>query len=146
MTFSAPSDELAMATSHLDLKIAGADPITAAALENRVAQLAATTSVNPSFLDRVRRAAASASGAPTMAVIARALGISPRTLRRHLAQEGSTLRIVVDDVRREHAEALLAAGTPIKEIAFRLGFSEPSAFSRAYKRWTGRAPKLAAPR
>ena len=75
--------------------------------------------------------------------IARDLGISARTLRRNLEQEGTSLRALVDDVRRERADELLATGTPVKEIAFVLGFSETSAFSRAYKRWTGRPPKLA---
>jgi AraC-like DNA-binding protein len=43
-------------------------------------------------------------------------------------------------VRRDRATDLLAAGASIKDVAFQLGFSEPSAFSRAYKRWTGRSP------
>jgi AraC-like DNA-binding protein len=51
-----------------------------------------------------------------------------------------SLRAIVAAARREHAAELLAAGQPIKEVAFQLGFSEASAFSRAYKRWTGRAP------
>jgi AraC-like DNA-binding protein len=90
----------------------------------------------------VRRAAAAGLAQEvTLETIARQLGVSARTLRRNLEQEGTTLRAVVDEVRRERADELLAAGRPVKEIAFGLGFSEPSAFSRAYKRWTGRAPK-----
>jgi AraC-like DNA-binding protein len=91
----------------------------------------------------VRRAAASDLEQPiTFVVIAKRLGTSARTLRRQLEKEGATLRGLVDDVRRERADDLLAAGTAIKEIAFALGFSEPSAFSRAYKRWTGHGPKV----
>ena len=91
------------------------------------------------FIDRVRRAAAeNFEGATSLAVIAKRLGISARTLRRHLEQHGNTLRGVVDDIRRERADQLLAAGMSVKEIAYALGFSEPSAFSRAYKRWTGK--------
>jgi AraC-like DNA-binding protein len=142
VTFGAPADELQLDTALLDLRLASADPFTASVLETTVAQLADTRSRSP-FLDRVRRAVEPhlASGeAITPEMIARELGTSVRTLRRHLEQEDSSLRAVIDELRRERAEALLAAGTPLKEIAFALGFSEPSAFSRAYKRWTGRSP------
>jgi len=147
VTFGAGVDELELDAAQLELRLAGADPITSAALEAKVAQLAATAARRSPFLDRVRRAVAidlEQAASPT--AIARRLGVSARTLRRHLEHEGGTLRALVDDVRRERADELLAAGTPIKEIAFALGFSEPSAFSRAYKRWTGRAPNSAAAR
>jgi len=146
VTFGARVDELELDSAQLELRLAGADPITSAALEVKVAQLAASGASRSPFLDRVRRAAAAnLEEATSLTAIARRLAISARTLRRHLEQEGSTLRALVDEVRRERADELLAAGTSIKEIAFSLGFSEPSAFSRAYKRWTGRAPKAAAP-
>jgi len=133
--FGAPSDELELA-----LPLISADPITSAALEAKAVNL--TTTGRSAFLDRARRAATTNLTTPSLAAIGRTLGISARTLRRHLEQEGTTLRALVDDVRRERADQLLAAGTSAKEVAFALGFSEPSAFSRAYKRWTGRAPKL----
>jgi AraC-like DNA-binding protein len=114
--------------------------ITSAALEAKIAQLTAAPTGRSPFLDRVRRAAAADLGG-TITTIAAQLGISARTLRRHLEQEGTSLRVLLDDVRRERADELLAAGTPVKEIAFGLGFSEPSAFSRAYKRWTGKPPR-----
>jgi len=138
--FGAGCDELELATAQLDLPLVSADPITSAALEARVAAL--TASGRTTFVDRVRRAAAAHLAEPSLAAIARDLGISARTLRRQLEHEHLTLRALVDELRRERADQLLAAGTPAKEIAFELGFSEPSAFSRAYKRWTGHAPKV----
>ena len=97
--------------------------------------------VRSPFVDRVRRAVAAAlDGEPSLERIAKDLGLSVRTLRRHLVQDGTSLRAVLDDVRRERADTLLARGASVKEVAFDLGFSEPSAFSRAYKRWTGKAP------
>ena len=140
IAFAAGCDELELATAQLDLPLVSADPITSAALEARVASLTATG--RTTFVDRVRRATAAHLAAPTLAAIGRELGISARTLRRQLEHERLTLRALVDELRRERADQLLAAGAPAKEIAFELGFSEPSAFSRAYKRWTGRAPKL----
>jgi len=138
--FGAPIDELELETAQLDLPLISADPITSAALEARVATLTATG--RSTLVDRVRRAAESTLGTATLDSVARTLGISARTLRRQLEAEGRSLRTLLDELRRERADELLAAGTPAKEIAFVLGFSEPSAFSRAYKRWTGRAPKL----
>jgi len=140
VTFGAPVDEVELDTAVLDLPLASADPITSAVLEGKIAEL--TTTMRSPFLDRVRRAAAETlADNPSLDALARKLGISGRTLRRHLAQEHTSLRVVLDEVRRERADALLAEGVAVKEIAFQLGFSEPSAFSRAYKRWTGRTPQ-----
>jgi AraC-like DNA-binding protein len=144
VTFENTLDELEFDAAQLDLPLSTSDPITSAVLETRIAALAGATTGRSLFIDRVRRAASSHLGGPTsLAKIAKQLGISARTLRRHLEQEGTSLRALVDDLRRERADELLAAGNPVKEIAFVLGFSETSAFSRAYKRWTGRPPKLA---
>lgn len=140
VTFGAAHDEIEFDVSQLALPLASADPITSAAIEAKVAQLTADVAGYSTFVDRVRRAAAAnlATGSPT--AIAKHLGISARTLRRQLAQHATNLRQLVDDVRRERADELLAGGRAVKDVAFELGFSEPSAFSRAYKRWTGKAP------
>ncbi|MEP6859032.1 MAG: AraC family transcriptional regulator ligand-binding domain-containing protein [Deltaproteobacteria bacterium] len=140
LAFGAPSDELELETAQLALPLISADPITSAALEAQVATLTATG--RTTFVDRVRRAAAVNLAAASLPAISQALGISARTLRRQLEHDGTTLRSLVDALRRERADHLLAAGVAAKEIAFELGFSEPSAFSRAYKRWTGRTPKV----
>jgi len=138
VTFGAEHDELEFDAELLALPLASADPITSEILEQRVAQLA--TPAELPFLERVRRAAATNLDA-SPDDIARALGMSARTLRRHLDQHEQTFRGVIDGLRRERADALLADGKPVKEVAVALGFSEASAFSRAYKRWTGKAPK-----
>jgi len=141
--FGADFDEIELDAAQLDLRLATADPITSAALEAKVAVLAATPIGRSAFIDRVRRAASDVlAERPSLSTIGTALGLSARTLRRQLKQERTSLRAVIDELRRERADELLAANTTVKEIAFVLGFSEPSAFSRAYKRWTGRAPKL----
>jgi AraC-like DNA-binding protein len=79
---------------------------------------------------------------PTIEVLARQLAISPRTLQRRLAAEGLSFQQVVDDVRREAAERLLSdASLSVGEIGYMLGFSEPSAFHRAFKRWHDVTPQ-----
>lgn len=141
VTFGAPVDELELDRAQLDLPLASADPIVAETLEARVAQLTAAPAASP-IAERVRGAVAALVARPiSPELVARRLGISARTLRRQLEHDGVTLRALVDEVRRARAEALLAAGTSVKETAFAVGFSEASAFSRAYKRWTGRAPR-----
>jgi AraC-like DNA-binding protein len=77
-----------------------------------------------------------------VAGVARELGISRQTLFRKLKAEGSTYVEVLDTLRRTVSQHYLAAGkTTVQETAYLVGFSEPSAFSRAYKRWTGVSPR-----
>jgi AraC-like DNA-binding protein len=81
------------------------------------------------------------SGVPALAEVARALGTSARSLQRHLEDEATTWRDQVTEVRRRRGEQLVADPTlPLGEVAFLLGFSAPSSFHRAFKRWTGRTP------
>lgn len=79
---------------------------------------------------------------PTADGVARALGLSPRSMRRRFADAGTTFRAVRQDVAVEIANAYLRRGMSASETAFAMGYSEPSAFSRAYKNWTGVAPRL----
>lgn len=73
--------------------------------------------------------------------IARDLGHSRQTLYRRLKAEGTTYERLLDGVRRRQALRLLREqGASVKEAAYRLGYSEPAAFSRAFKRWTGTSP------
>ena len=79
---------------------------------------------------------------PTVAEIAKALGLSTRTLQRRLTTAGKGFAAVLDDVRRARAEALLADGElDLAEIAFALGYSEHSAFTRAANRWFDAPPR-----
>ena len=74
--------------------------------------------------------------------VAARLAVSPQTLRRRLASEGTSFQQIRDQLRRDVAIAALAAGTvSIEDLSGRLGFSEPSAFHRAFRRWTGSAPR-----
>ncbi len=81
------------------------------------------------------------SGAPTKAAIARRLGTSPRSLQRLLAGEGTSFKDLLAEARLALAKSYLEEGRlPVTEIAFVLGFADTSAFSRAFRRWTGVAP------
>lgn len=79
---------------------------------------------------------------PDMETIARRLGMSSRSLRRRLQEEGSSFSKIVDDAMGELAcNVLREPNTTIHEAAFRLGFAEASSFHRAFRRWTGKTPK-----
>lgn len=79
---------------------------------------------------------------PGMPAVAAALGLHPRTLRRRLSEEGVDFASLAEEVRRAVAEELLlTTNLQLEEIACRLGYSEPSAFTRAFKRWRGVAPR-----
>lgn len=75
-----------------------------------------------------------------VAKLSRSLGITPRSLRRKLAAEGVSLSRLIDEARCRLACEELRRNGSIKAIAERVGFSEPSAFHRAFKRWTGQTP------
>ncbi|MFD8980464.1 AraC family transcriptional regulator ligand-binding domain-containing protein [Streptomyces sp. NPDC059564] len=78
---------------------------------------------------------------PELGEVAARLAVSPATLRRRLRQEGTSFQQLKDHVRRDAAIAGLAeSGEPIAELAARLGFSEDTAFHRAFRRWTGTTP------
>lgn len=81
------------------------------------------------------------AGAVSIGAVADRMMVSVRTLQRELERTGTTFRALVDEVRAAEARRLLAeSGRTYGEIAFLLGFSEPSAFVRAFRRWHGVPP------
>ena len=77
----------------------------------------------------------------TLPSIAGLLRMSRRTLTRRLEEEGTSFVEELDNVRRELALSTMIDGeAPLKEVAFRLGFSHAESFHRAFKRWTGETP------
>ncbi|MCB0588534.1 MAG: AraC family transcriptional regulator ligand-binding domain-containing protein [Phaeodactylibacter sp.] len=81
------------------------------------------------------------SGIPSIIQIGEHLGMSSRTLTRRLSESGMTFRGLVQQTQEEISKEMLRGrSSTIGEIAFQAGFSEQSAFSRAFKRWTGKSP------
>ncbi|MBB3047402.1 AraC-like DNA-binding protein [Litorivivens lipolytica] len=78
---------------------------------------------------------------PAFDELARQLNMSERTLRRRLDREGTSYQRIKDQLRREEAIAFLRnPELTVSDVAELLGFSDPSAFHRSFKRWTGRSP------
>jgi AraC-like DNA-binding protein len=99
--------------------------------------------VSPAGLaDRARaHLAVNHSLAVTLPQLARSLGVSERSLRRHLALAGTSFRTLLAESRLLAAGDLLRSGLSVEETSSRMGYSEPSAFSHAFKRWSGRSPE-----
>ncbi len=99
---------------------------------------------NPgSFAARVRRTlrALPAQAWPDADAIAQRLNVAPATLRRRLHQEGHSCQSIKDELRRDLAVAALQdPSRPIADVAAAVGFAEPSAFHRAFRKWTGLRP------
>ena len=78
---------------------------------------------------------------PTVQQVADHLNVSVRTLQRKLKQEGFTFQEVMDQLRKDFAmDYLSRPELSVGEVAFLLSYAETSAFSRAFKRWTGMTP------
>jgi AraC-like DNA-binding protein len=146
VTFGGEVTQLAFPRAALRLPLASSDPSLLAILARAADELAkksdpdAATAV--AQVSRVLRVALRTDDSSIESVASR-LGTPPRTLQRRLRDEGATFQTVRDDVRRNLATRYLDDGLALAEISFLLGFSEPSAFFRAFKRWTGTTPQAA---
>jgi AraC-like DNA-binding protein len=96
------------------------------------------------FVDSVRLLLRSflREGYPHLPDFARACGLSVRKLQRHLATSGTTYSKLVEQIRREDAMAMLAAGRiTVTEVGLELGYNESASFTRAFRRWQGLPPR-----
>jgi AraC-like DNA-binding protein len=139
VVWAAPADSVEWSAQTLSRPL-GIDPALGAFVQReamrRLALLPAAGS-----LDEVKHAILCRlpSGDANLPTIAAALGRAPRSLRRELAHAGCAFRALVDGVRQQRAAEMAAEGIhSMTEIALKLGFSEVSAFSRAWRRWFSR--------
>jgi AraC-like DNA-binding protein len=140
--FDAPLDRIRYPRQVFDWPQPGASARIAQLAEAQ-ARAIESTMQSTTWLDDVRGAITQLlpDGDATLERVAKLLDLSPRTLQRKLEREGTSLRELVDDVRRSLAQTYIADGAmSLATIAFVLGFSEQSAFHRAFVRWTGQSP------
>jgi AraC-like DNA-binding protein len=126
--------------------VASADPLLSRiVVRNAEALLAERPAAAETAAGKVRRILTALLGdddaGASLAAVSAKLHMSERSLQRRLADEGVTFDALLDELRRELAVRYLAdEKVAIAEIAYLLGYSEPSAFHRAFKRWTGTTP------
>ncbi len=140
--FAAEHDELVLKQEDVNKRLPGGNPNLAEINDRVMIQYLAELDQ----ADIVHRTQATIidllpSGLISDEKVARALSMSVRSLQRKLQHAGTTFRKVLDQTREDLARQYIRdTKLDLTEIAFLLGFSEHSAFSRAFKRWTGQPP------
>ena len=142
VSFGAGRNRFVLSPASAATAMPGRDPVTfASILELLDGQLAARRDQQELLEVLEISIAQSLPAVPSFAEQARRHSASERTLRRRLAECGTTYEAVVDGVRRERVEQLLRRPEPtFREIAHRAGFSDERALRRAVRRWHGTAP------
>lgn len=138
-----PRNALVLDPTDLDLSFSGHNPEVLAILEPALAaslgEVVAQSSLSEQVRVLIKRRIA--SGKPEVAEVARALGMSDRTLQRRITEDGTSYRSLVDTARQELARELLSdERNSIDEIAFLLGFQDSGSFYRAFRTWEGITP------
>ena len=141
--FGATTNEFLFNSIYLELAIVKADPSLCALLDRHAGELLARYPREDSLVERIRALMKDElnGGDASLEVVAERLGMSARTLQRKLQASGTSHQELLDEMR--HALALRYLREPemaVCEVAYLLGFSESSAFHRAFKRWTGTTP------
>ncbi|HBB35535.1 MAG TPA: AraC family transcriptional regulator [Cyanobacteria bacterium UBA8803] len=141
--FDQPVNEMRLDAKLMQHPLVKADPGLSTILDRHAEELLARLPQTESFLDIVHRLMSQGlrGGDPSLTAIAQQLGYAPRTLQRKLQEAGTSYYTLLDEMRRELSFYYLReAHIAVSEVAFLLGFSETSAFHRAFRRWTGVSP------
>ena len=142
VTFGAPVTQLVLPRGVLATTLASSDPNLLSILTRAADEMARQRPTDASTTSHVARVLREVLRADEghVEVVAKRLGLTTRSLQRRLKDENTSFAAVREDVRRQLSRRYLDEGLSIAEISFLLGFSEPSAFFRAFKRWTGLTP------
>ncbi len=140
--FDAPDNAVHFDAATLDLPFPRADPALLSLLDRVGSEALVGVQADRGLVGDVAREIQRrlADGVPTVAEVARALALSPRTLQRRLTDEGTRFAAVLDDVREQLARQYLRRGWSATETALALGYADTTAFSRAFRRWSGTTP------
>lgn len=138
---------LVLPSELLDRPVPAADPGLSRIVMAHAEQLLAASQCPPeNIVTLVRRQLAEgmAHGQTSLQAVARCLNLSERSLQRRLDDQGTRFAYLMDEVRRELAMRYIAdEHLALGEVAYLLGFADPSSFHRAFKRWTGITPAAA---
>lgn len=143
--FGAPYNEVSFSQAMLDAPNDLANPVLVEILSAHATNLLQALPTTQPLIQQVEAALRLrlGRGEGAMPEVARALGMSARTLHRRLAAFGTTFQQVADGVRRSAAcHRLRTTDQTVENLASALGFASTSAFQRAFRRWTGMTPSL----
>lgn len=141
--FSADSNKLVFSSALLDRPLPQSDPESSLHFQQQCQLLIAKLTAQGHFVDDVRMLILARPGFfPDIDYVAEKLGMSTRTLRRRLKEEGSNYRALLDEIRFGLAKEYLGqTSLPMEEICGLLGYTEPGNFSHAFRRWSGQPPR-----
>lgn len=140
--FGTGRDALVVDAAELDRPLPRADAHTAALAEEQCRRLLEDRYGRSGVAGLVRgHLMAGLPDVPDIEAVAARTHVSSRTLRRHLVDEGTSYRVLLDEVRERLAEELLATGLTVAEVGRRLGYRNTPSFTTAFKRWKGMAPR-----
>lgn len=142
--FSQPANRIIFEAHCLDWPVRSANANLLSVFEAHAEAMVSRQTVPQSYRDQVKSAITQGlqGEVPSLEAIAQTLMTSVRQLQRVLQTEGTSYQQLLEEIRQELAfQHLSHPETPIHDVAFLLGFSEPSAFHRAFKRWTGQTPR-----
>jgi AraC-like DNA-binding protein len=132
---------LCFPASSLALPLVMADPVAMRLAEDQCERAMQDLGAGATLVAGVRRALSGREGFRSLRRVAAELRVSPRTLMKILADEGTSFTSLVDDERRQRAQRLLSIpNVTLEDVAGRLGYSSLSNFVRAFHRWTGQTP------
>ena len=143
--FSAPRDSISFSSIDIDKHLPGGNPHLARINDKIIINYLANLEKGD-IIHRVKACIIDLfqSGEVAFEKVAKTIGMSERSLQRKLSEKGTTFRTILDEIRKELALSYVRdLDITLSEIAFLLGFSEQSAFSRAFKRLTGMSPSKA---
>ena len=139
--FGQPAHQIVFDAAALDLPLVQADPVAVRLAREQCERELDELGRGGQMVARVRRMLPLTDGFRSLEEVSAALAISPRTLKRKLANRGTTFSELLDRERCERALLMLgAAHYSIDDIAQRLGYSTPPNFVRAFRRWMGTTP------
>ncbi|MCI4663399.1 MAG: AraC family transcriptional regulator [Neomegalonema sp.] len=141
--FQADANALIIDSQALDRPNPHSDPVLFEMMTAKCAEIRAGIPTHVDFRGKVEEEVLAMLGStpPSTAKVAARLGMSERSLQRRLAEVDLTFQELVDSVRRELSDRLLTdSQLSISEVAYRLGFSAPSAYTRSAARWYGATP------
>jgi len=144
LQFVAPHVAIVLKRDDLDLPVAASDPTLAGYLDQLADNAVKALGEDDSTTGRLRQVLWSrlSEGAPTLSTAAAAMAVSPRTLQRRLRDEGVTFAEALSKLRHDLAVHFLKDRTlAMYEVGFLLGYAEPTAFHRAFRRWRGISPR-----
>ena len=141
--FGQPVNALSFRAADAERPLPTADPVLGRLLTGYAEEVIAQIPVPDELVGRARAALLDElrGGDPSIARLARRLGTSRRTLQRRLGEAGTSHQKLVDDCRHQLARHYLGdVNLSLGEIGYLLGFAQPNAFHRAFRRWTGQTP------